>query len=1500
MYYTTLAELLPFFEEDLSNMVGPSLSQAKVSSFDAIGDTDGLAIGASLGLQDGIVFDLPGIPGFQFVVSQNGTGEEGGFWLNLYPSFEISISGVNLGIRFPSTLLKPVQRRSDGVFQPVQAGGEQNTSLELLIENTGFSLNSNAQVEFLFPSDYVELEIDQPFMIGDSGVVIDVNSIEFTTSPYFGVTISEAAVHLPGGLSKKLGVNELKLENACIDGNGFSGEISSTWENDEKDTGFFGNRLKLKKVALEFKQNALISSEITGTLTLPFFEKEVDVEIGFDLNGNITLGVKVGLEEDLEIEDILKMTVEDVGFELRNGVFTTSLGGELTPLVGTNEGLDWPSFKIKQMTIDSEGNINIDGGWLDIPEQKAFSFYGFQMEITKIGFGSEEEGTRWIGLSGGVKLVDGLPMGASVEGLRISWKGEDWDITFDGIGVEFEVPDVLRFDGEVSYLRAESKFSGAIKLELLSLGLALDAALVIGKNKEHPSYSYFYIYVDTQLPVGIPLFSSGLALYGFAGLFANKMQPKLASHEDQDWYGWYKSEPAYCVTDPNTKWEPNPDAIAIGAGVTIGTLVDNGYLFSSRAMLVIEFSGPTIILAARAQILSERAELTSKTDPPFRALAVIDGRTGTFLFNVEASYRLPSNSGLIFDLHAGAEVFFAGYDDWHFNLGEKEPRDKRIAAEIFNLFEANSYFMLNPRRVETGSYLGIDERWKFGPLKASLEAWIEGGALISWKPVHFGGLLGLHGGFDVSVFGFGFGLGAVAEIEAQTPTPYLLLIALSIEIDLPWFLPDFDIPIELKWEEKSEPPIPLPLKECAVAHLKVTDTWSAPKLPVLDTNENKGFLKDGLDPSTTPTVIDEKGILNSIPLVPMDSRPVLSFDRSVHDLVGLGSAPGNALPSAPDREAVGDYDYRYELIALGLEKWLGDGDPSWTPIVIAGSIVGKPEDHNDGTCTVTTRNFLSEDLPTNAFRGGVLQVVIAKNDTKEIISYPILSHSSGQGFTVAVEHLDEKDHLEDGQSFSLIMKGHQMPLYGQWQAAGDDKPRATKLMLWSRNSYDYLRAMTHVLPPEYDDPDYANHPCYPVDELVLTCIDFDKLPVGTSFPRNYPYRGLIFAFEHQPEVVYLDEVPDAVCHASLTPYHTSLGTDVRHAVSLQRFEPEFGGAVCSTFRVIFPEPVKAAVLWLQAHEAEAWAYNNGTLVQGISVQEMEYDYQIVQIDAEAIDEIKITATTDGCCPMLIKLCYLTVATLASRGETEALNERVHQETIRWEGAGHVFEPDTYYRLQIVTQICSVPKGQSEWNPPKRIIEYGYFHVGGPPGLIDVKAQAQDSIDREHPLNDLALYVTSPGRTIPCKEIDQADNTPTSQSEPPRCVYRGYDVGIEFNEDYVELMYRLAGHDLALYVYDSNEQPIRDVQGRLLVLPNLWDTGDDRKARLSKTDYHFLRKIADAACASIDSKKIRLPQTLVTGQPAQVLKPETLYEVRAIPLLLHDDCRAGEFLDTTRR
>ncbi|MEO6158251.1 MAG: hypothetical protein ABIQ39_11535, partial [Ilumatobacteraceae bacterium] len=492
----------------------------------------------------------------------------------------------------------------------------------------------------------------------------------------------------------------------------------------------------------------------------------------------------------------------------------------------------------------------------------------------------------------------------------------------------------MKFTGHVSYREfvdasgnTVKQFDGDIKLDLLTLGLEIDAVLVIGSatKPDGSTYTFFAIYLAVELPAGIPLWATGLGLFGLSGLFALQMEPDKRA--DEQWYGvgptdgWYK-RPQIGVADLSEKWRNQEGSLAIGGGLTIGTVADNGFTFSGRMLLVLVFPGPILMIEGKANLLKERSKLSD--EPIFRALAVLDGRAGTLLFGLDAQYKV-GDGGELLDIRGGVEAFFDFHDlnKWHLYLGVDEPREKRIRARLFDLFEANSYFMLTAQSLRTGAWVGYDKSWKFGPVKITLESWLETNIAINWKPIHFHGDLWAHGKVEMRVFGFGFGLSLDAKVAGDVFDPFHLFASVSATLSLPWPLPDVDVDITLEWgPEPDKPPVPMVVKEVAVEHLKVTTSWPLARgslmLPNYDSN---GFIGP---PVGSPTLAN----LDNAPVVPLDSRPHITFGRAVHDVALVGNNPQ---PPTPAEERIGDPQknqgpakVKYLLKGVALEKQSGN------------------------------------------------------------------------------------------------------------------------------------------------------------------------------------------------------------------------------------------------------------------------------------------------------------------------------------------------------------------------------------------------------------------------------------------------------------------------------------------------------------------------------------------------------------------------------------------------
>ena len=1397
-----------------------------------------------------VVVDLAGLDGVSLVINPGGFGVE--FTADPH-GFELHFT-TDVGIRLAPNLLPPYRAvtQSDGKITFEPDDGREHTQINLaglsvMIDHTGrIDLDAGNGIK-----------LTDPVMIGETGVIIETADIELNLSGdgsrpagtplnWKGLMINNATLRIPsvfsgaivatgfgigsGGVS---GTLDVTLALGYTNGN-FSGDLVGE---------VFGMQGGLNEISLTLQQNIPAGGGIKAKLKLPFFdhtEEPLDLDIGFTVDGGFTVAVnRTNGLIILRKPDILSISVDSIGFEIDDGVFSFMISGKVTPEFGD---LDWPSFDIKELSIDSDGNVHLDGGWLDLPNQYSLDLFGFRMEITKLGFGKTDDSGKWIGFSGGLKLVEGMSAGASVEGLRITWYEDeagtivDTKITLNGVSVEFEVPDVLRFKGAVSYRELPDnihRFDGDIKLELTALDMTVDGQLVVGYDRDH-DYNFFAIYLGVELPAGIPLWATGLALYGMDGLFALQMEPD--KDETHQWYSvdgqnsWYHSgKPGVVDLD---KWINKPGSLGLGAGITIGTVADNGFTFSGKMLLVIVFPGPILMIEGKADLLRERADRDEEA--LFRALAVLDGRAGTFTIGLDAQYKFGSGGELI-DIRGGAEAFFSLSDAsmWHLYIGEREPREKRIRARIIQLFEANAYFMLDAHRLAMGAWAGYAAGWEFGPLRVILEAWMEGNALVSWKPVHFHGDYWVHGKVQLSAFGVGLGLSIDVRLAADVFDPFHLLGEFSVGLYLPFPLPDIEATISLEWgPEPDPPPLPVPLKEIAIEHLKVTTSWPLPPgegLLLPDYDRGGGFLVDPL-----PTSDEQAAPPENAPVVPLDSRPHITFGRAVHDDANVGTNPQ---PPDPAWERIGDparnqgpAKVRYGLKGVALHKWNPSAD-TWIPVARKG-VPGLGDDS-----APVTRDLFGTWAPVPAAPDG-----------------------------------------------------------------GGEAVNQVKLWLWSKNPFDYTRHTGRAWDEWFTDR-FADYPCVPVANDRVICCDFQSFDPAVTFQSPWQHArepGFVLSWlspARQSVTIRMQSV-EGLTHALCFPSTVShLTPDV---------------VTPNSIAIDLPEPARVVRLLLTDQEGvEATGFNVNNQSYGPFRGGTPADPHLEVAGANLVRVVlRGSART-----YLFKICAVIAANPAEVARREEMARHLQDEMARWSQVDTVLEPYHAYRLAVVTTVSAEGEGELQgYSEHLTLKSFACFRTEGPPGLtnlsIPIGRPNKETIARR---NEDGTFITVDGNGAIGAIEEMADIAPNhrllfesdlnglsryvrqtvqatvpapgEKAPLPRPVYRAYDVGVEFNEEYVDLMYRLARRDLGLYLYDSNNRPVRDAQGRLIVLSNRW--GETEQLILTESERHLITLIDDKGCVALDPTVIPHDRTLTSAFEGQVLDPDTLYESRLVPLLLHE-------------
>ncbi|MCC7205741.1 MAG: hypothetical protein IT323_00450, partial [Anaerolineae bacterium] len=817
-----------------------------------------------------------------------------------------------IGLRFGMDLIRPV------TLQNGEYVALDDAIYEVAFEDATVTLSTSGDLTFenLDTLDFA------PFAIGETGLVVAPGAVTLCFSAdvaeslmvahpdaglnagFRGVFIADGSVHFP----ETFPIESVTIRNAFIGNLGFTGALQANIGDPDASVvgrnACMGFPFALRSVSLSFVQNALTGFAIEGDLTIPFFDKTVGVALGLGVDGALTIGLSDpnGLA-NLTLEQIGTLKVTGFAIIIDGIDVGLMLSGSLLLSVA---GLQWPEIGVQELLIRPDGTVSVSGGWLKLQAPLAVDLFGFRLEISQIGFGKEDDGRSWIGFSGGLHLIDLLPTGASVEGMRILWQpGANLtpQITLQGVGIALAVPGALEFTGDVTMVNEadDHYFAGSAELVLTPLGITLDAVVKIGHNADL-DFNYVYIFLSLQLPVGIPLWASGTALYGIAGLLGVNVEPDTTGG---DWYGWYAGPPQFNITD-DSKWRGALDSMAFGAGITLGTVFDTGFTISTKALVALLLPGPVILFNGKANFLQLPPGLLDNSEGSLNMLAVLDARAGTFLFTIDAGWELPQ----VVDVQASAEAYFdfARPENWHVYLGQDQPDERRIRANVLALFNADAYLMIDHQGIAAGFGVDFGDEWRFGPVQVALKSWIASGAAITWTPAQLEGQLGLGGEFSIGVAGFSAGISAEASLSGKAPKPYWIRGDLTVRLNLPAPIKDLEENILLEWKQDLPPGLQDPFSSISLEHLKVSETWT-PRL-------------SGTDSEPTDAGYDAG------PVVPLDARPLLVFDRAVLDNSGLNNVNAQYGGST----AIGDYTFDYTLDpdSIRLEKWPKAGAGGWT------------------------------------------------------------------------------------------------------------------------------------------------------------------------------------------------------------------------------------------------------------------------------------------------------------------------------------------------------------------------------------------------------------------------------------------------------------------------------------------------------------------------------------------------------------------------------------------
>lgn len=877
LYYDSFWPKQYFSFSDVSFLNQVWIEPLKVSS-----EGNDIVLETAVEVNQQVEFSLPAFDAIAFTFGGPDNNIYGRFKILLNSQFicEVNIP-VNIKIK---NFLKPV------IYQDGKYVAQENPLyISILDSKLIFNLILG---ELSFSSSTINVP---NCMIGDTGVIFAADNFRFLGSLFDPkISFDSAKIILPDFFIIPPNT-EIILSNAEISSIGFSGSCSIDIPLTASST-IFGIPGGLKHVEIKIENNQPVTFNLEGQLLIPYFDKPVDVK--FDIgNGNFSVQLLSvgGGDITLTKDELLALHIQSMGGTVNSTTNKLELNfsGGIEPLLFAKDGVQWPRMDVKDLRINSNGEISIAEAWLDLKDMVNVDLWGFHFELRKIGIGTTQDKKMWVDISGAVKLIEQLPLGLDVEGFRIAWPGDlkfddpnqlvqklqKIEIQFAGVEINFAMPAVVKIDGLIRFFKEAQKvgFAGDMKLAVIPAGFSAEAGLMVGMNFEEPAFPFLYVYFGFESSAGIPLAQTGLALKGAIGLIGMNVAPNKTP--EQNWYyDWYKGAPEPGVQQ-TTKWTDKRNAFAIGIGVTISTA--DGIVKSTKGLLVLAVPGPILVIEGKAILLNPSGE----GEGPFGALAVFDGNEGTVQFNIEAQAELVKD---MIDAHAGVEAFFDFKDlsNWHLYLGQDEPGDRRIRANVMDIMTADAYLMLDMIDADT-PHMRMGVSAKIEPpipdltvtiaeqkIGIEIDAWfkLDGNGEVSIHPEQFAGNLDIDGELSINALGIEFSISGYVHTDFEGPVPFSLAGELGYKLDLPWPLPSYSGHAAFDLEIPADPVLEISNPVLSVA------------LFSRFTNESKGAnLVEGI---ITNNSTDKPNAQKS-PVVEVDINPVIAFDQQMNDPQGV-------------------------------------------------------------------------------------------------------------------------------------------------------------------------------------------------------------------------------------------------------------------------------------------------------------------------------------------------------------------------------------------------------------------------------------------------------------------------------------------------------------------------------------------------------------------------------------------------------------------------------------
>ncbi|WP_124981001.1 hypothetical protein [Nonlabens xiamenensis] len=727
-------------------------------------------------------------------------------------------------------------------------------------QTTAFSLSRSVIGKTGIIAEFLGLKVDLSKGRNIPEAVLDGRPDNFR-----GVFASQASLTLPKKWFNSTDNTTLQLvgRNLLIGTGGVSGTIGleavtpgANIANSVLSTKIGNWELGFSSFDMVFSQNVVVSSNITGSLKIPKLKDANDnpaellISAHLQENGDFQLTASEPDGIEARLADLVIFNFKSVELGTQNDDF----------YIGTQVDISFPQdsvihkltkgqvIKLPRLRVYDNGSMEIVGGNSFIPTNLSLPLGPIDIDVTGIHLGSHqqqhdgiERTYNYIGFDGAISL-NPVGIDARGEGVKYYYTTDNDEPALDANGdpildaqgnpvikqahgflriQTIEVEMVIPNDAEAESAKAvitgmlsipepgvSQEFIGKVTFEQNNpTGLSAGADM-----RFMPREPAFVIEAGLELPKPIPLLGTGLGFYGFGGLLgynyvAEKEAIGLVSGEDT-WYDYY-TYPRRGVNIDKFSEPPKTDEynfpFSIGAGTVLGTDGDDGYLFSSRLMLILSLPS-VLILDGRANLLGDRIKMMDRTEPPFFAGVAIGDASVEFWAGADFSLEKSGTfKGKLISLYAEAQAAFFKNNPsaWYINIGT---RDNPVTARVLDLVTARSFIMISASGLEAGARVDFELRKRFGPARVELTAYLEVGGMISFERPQIGGYIALGGKARVDIWVVSIEISVDAILSVEATKPFLLYAELRLRacIRIAFARICKRFTVKLKWEKNNQ------------------------------------------------------------------------------------------------------------------------------------------------------------------------------------------------------------------------------------------------------------------------------------------------------------------------------------------------------------------------------------------------------------------------------------------------------------------------------------------------------------------------------------------------------------------------------------------------------------------------------------------------------------------------------------------------------------------------